>query len=983
MFLKRIEIQGFKSFADKVVISFENSVTGIVGPNGCGKSNITDAIRWVLGEQSVKSLRGSSMSDVIFAGSADRKPVNMAEVTLVFNNENKALNSDLPEIEITRRLYRNSGEGEYLINRVTCRLKDIVDLILDSGLGRDSLSMISQGNISSFAEAKPIERRALFEEAAGVAKYKKRKIESMSKLERTKENLDRTQDIVGELERQVSPLKRQAKKAEIFRTKKARLQEIEIAVLVEDIENLSVQIEEDNKELFAIEADSAMHETTIQVHETANNEAKKEMMELDREVNYLQEEMMKTIHEIQTLETRKIEIDEKRKYALEVGNNEEKIKQLKTLLDEANFEYLDRSKRLQSNQVELELLSKKLQSTAILLAENNQKYEETAMILRRMENRKEILENILRQPFNQQAGVRAIVENQSSLSGVLGVVSQHLKPHSGYEEAISVALGGALFNIVTTDEASARNAITFLKKNQSGRATFLPARVLNARNVNRDHLVICENTLGFAGVANTFVDCEAAFGIINDSLLGNVIVMDNLENGNILAELLHFNYKIVTLDGDVIHRGGSMSGGKAKDSTSPLTVQKEYDAIHQNIESQHASLQLAIQALNDSKRLRTEIESQLMEKRISLAQLEPVVDAKRAKYERLKNDYELIAPKLEGEMSELSFADDLIIHLNEAYSKRDEATTTIRLKRERRMKTASEVERKEQQIRQIRRELSTLQMKERSIQIEKTRVETKLENSLSRLASEYQLTFEFAKTKVSDAHIENAAQEVLTLRNEIEALGNVNMNAPEEFDEVNERYEFLKKQLDDLILARDKILAAIDDMDVVMGTQFKEMFDKINGELNEVFRSLFGGGKARLILEDPSDILNTGIDVDVQPPGKAIQNIRLFSGGEKSLIAICVLFSILKARPVPLCIFDEVEAALDQGNVERFARYLKQFSEKTQFLVVTHRPGTMSQCDILYGVTMQKQGVSQMLKVHLTDAIEMAEAPVINEGVEA
>lgn len=971
MFLKRIEIQGFKSFADRSVISFEHPITGIVGPNGCGKSNISDAIRWVLGEQSVKSLRGSSMSDVIFQGSADRRSVNMAEVTLVFDNQNHSLNSDQPEIEITRRIYRSGNEAQYLINRVQVRLKDVLDLILDTGLGRDSLSMISQGNISSFAEAKPIERRAIFEEAAGVAKYKKRKMESLSKLERTNDNIERAMDIFSELERQVSPLKRQAKKAEIYKEKKKQLEEIEIAVLVQEIKSCNDQLEECRQKLFELESEKLMYETTIQVHETANAEGKKEMVSLDIEINRLQDEMLKVINEIQILETRKVEIDEKRKYALEVGNSEEREKQLRELLNEAKFEFEDRQKRYSDIDTEIKLLSENLTKTAMSYAEYNQEYEGQSSILRRLINRKEVLESLIKQPFNSQAGVRAIIENQHSLQGVLGVVAQVLKPHKGYEEAISTALGGALYNIVTTDESAARNAIEFLKRNQSGRATFLPLRVMKAHTIRPEHEMIAKNASGYLGVAGDFVDCDECFDAIVGNLLDNVLITENLKDANGLAEMLRFQYKIVTLDGDVVHRGGSMTGGKARNSNSIMTNQKEYDEIDSKIVSQQAKVDLAFKQLNEVKKQRSNIEANLTQLHINSAQLEPVVEAKRAKYERLKNEYEQLNPQHIEEGN--SFADDLIVQLNQAYSRRDEITTVIRRKREDRVKLSQDVERKEQQIRQNRKKLEESNRLEREVQIDKTRSETRLETTLNRLTSEYQMTYEFALEKSGNEPLENAKEEVIRLRHEIEALGNVNMNAPEEFEEVNERYEFMNKQIEDLKNSREKLLNAIDEMDEVMIKQFKETFDAINGELQETFMILFGGGKAKLVLEDPNDILNTGIDIDVQPPGKAVQNIRLFSGGEKSLIAICVLFSILKVRNVPLVIFDEVEAALDQANVERFAKYLTKFSNETQFLVITHRPGTMTQCDILYGVTMQKQGVSQMLKVELTDAIDMAD----------
>lgn len=974
MFLKRIEMQGFKSFADRVVINFENSITGVVGPNGCGKSNITDAIRWVLGEQSVKNLRGSTMEDVIFNGSADRLKVNLAEVTLVFDNTNRALNSELDEIEVTRRLYRNK-EAEYLINRNKVRLKDVVDLILDTGLGKDSLSMISQGNITQFAESKPIERRGIFEEAAGVAKYKKRKLESLAKLERTKENIDRIQDIVNELEKQVSPLKRQARKAEIYREKKQRLEQIETSVLVNEIDHINENIDELNKELFNMESSSTMQQTTINVHEVQNQQSRKDMNNLEREINSNQDKILKVINEIQILETRKIELDEKRKYAIEIGDSKQKISELQQLLEEAKLEYDDRQSRYEAFQTEIELLSNKLHQVAFDITDTNQSFEENNSILRRLQNRKDVLENIIKEPFNNQSGVKAIVDNKSSLNGVLGVVGQVLKPHDGYEEAISVAIGGALYNIVTNDESSARNAINFLKRNQSGRATFLPLTVLNPRYISKEHQIICDNNKGYLGVASEFIDNESQFDLVKESLLQNVVVVDNLENGNYLASLVKYNYKIVTLEGDVIHRGGSMTGGKLKNNTSLITVEKELNDVKKRIESQNATVTLTLNKLQETQKIKYTIESSLTENRIAMAHLEPVVEAKRAKYERLKNDLEQLDPN-QNETT-VSIADDVVINLNTSYSLRDELTMSIRSMRENRTKLHSEVERREAQIRQLRKNYEETNSKMNEIKIHLAKMETNLIYFLERLANEYQMTYDYAKSKVVDEPLENAREEVIKLRHEIDNLGNINMNAPEEYTEVNTRYEFMLSQVNELIESRDKLLNAIDEMDTTMTKKFSEMFTLINKEFNDIFRSLFGGGKASLVLEDSNDILNTGIDIDVQPPGKSITNIRLLSGGEKSLIAICVLFAILKVKAVPLVIFDEVEAALDQGNVERFAKYLNQFTENTQFIVVTHRPGTMSECNVLYGVTMQKQGVSQMLKVELTTAIDMAPEEVV------
>lgn len=975
MFLKRIEMQGFKSFADKTVISFDYPFTGVVGPNGCGKSNISDAVRWVLGEQSARQMRGEKMNDVIFSGSADRRMLNMAEVTLVFDNQNHVLNTDKDEIEVTRRLYRDSGDAEYLINRNRVRLKDIVELFLDTGLGKDSLSIISQGNVVAFADAKPQDRRGVFEEAAGVAKYKKRKLESLSKLARTKENLDRSQDILTELEKQVSPLKRQAHKAEIYREKKKRLEEIEISVLVQEIDEINASIEDAKKTLFEIETQAQMNSTNIQVGENKVQDEKRSIAILDSEINDLQEDLMRCVDEITSLEARKTEMDERRKYIIETGNREQKVKETRDLLESAKAEYEDRQSRFDTINTEIKLDSEKLSQIAQSIFDLSNEFEQAQGILRSLENQRNYLENMLRDPFSsgRQAGTKAIMDNKNALHGIMGVIGQVIVSDDGYESAISEALGGSMYNIVTDNEESARNAIRFLTRNQSGRATFLPLTVCQPHRLSRESEVICENTEGYLGVASDFVQYDDRFQPIVDSLLQNVIVVDTIENGNHISELTNRNYKIVTLNGEIIHKGGSMTGGKSRRNTTIVTAQKELDDVIQKIDAQKARVELARKNNDSAQAERNTLSMSLQQKRISLASLEPLVDAKKAKYEKLKNDLALLLPDGDTEITKEIEVDDTIIRLNKAYSNRDEITSSIKTKRDQRMQLNQDADRKEQQIRQLRKDQERYVASANAIKIDQGRLETKLETNLQRLASEYQLTYEFAKTRSNEITVDNAKEEVLQLRADIERLGNINMNAPEEYSAVNERYEFLKKQIEELTSSRDKILDAIDEMDHVMVKQFKEMFDKINVEFNDIFRSLYGGGKARLILEDPSDILNTGINIDAQPPGKSVQNNMLFSGGEKSLIALCVLFAILKVKPVPLVILDEVEAALDPGNVERFAKYLHHYVNQTQFIVVTHRQGTMENADVLYGVTMQKQGVSQMLKVELRDALKMAD----------
>lgn len=974
MFLKRIELQGFKSFADKSIISFESDVTGIVGPNGCGKSNINDAIRWVLGEQSVKSLRGgNSMSDIIFSGSAQRKAVNVAEVTLVFDNTKRFFDIAYDEVEITRRLRRANSEAEYLINKTPCRLKDITDLVMDTGLGRDSLSIITQGNISAFAEAKPEERRALFEEAAGVAKYKKRKNVSLQKLKNTQDNLARLEDIILELERQVNPLRRQAKKAKQYIAYKEELSKIEINVLVDEIDHLQKEIETLEKRRFDLDSKCAMQETTIQVQDIENEELRKEMYALDREVNQLQGDYSAAMEESARLERRKVELNEKRKYALENANSKERAIELKAMLDEAKFEYEDRQQRKKDMENDLALAKQQIAQLENEISTARMELEQAQEIYQRLLNRRDVLNNLIKEPYNHQQGVRAVIAAKASLAGIEGVISELFIPVQNYEHAIANALGGAMYHIVSNNEASARNAIAFLKKNRSGRATFLPMTVLKPRTINKDHLFVAQHCEGFLGCCDQFIECDERYRIVAKALLGNVLVANRLEHANEIAKRLQYSYKIVTLDGDIVHRGGSMTGGTTKNATTPMNVQRELRQVSESLTGQYqkaSELRTKFQTLNNKKENQS---SQLVQLRIAMAQLDSILQVKRSKYESLLADYEQLPPEDKDEEQETKLADELVVAMSNIHSLIDDLATQIRMKRERRVSAGSEVERREQTIRATRRELSALKQEMQTIEVSIAKAQTRLENAIERLNSDYEMTVEFAMTKRSDISMDGARERVRELRGLISALGNVNLDAPAEYEEINTRYEFLDGQRKELQEASEKIMKAIDEMDETMIKQFSEMFHKINQELDGVFKSLFGGGRASLVMVDPQDVLNTGIDIDVQPPGKLVKNIRTFSGGEKALIAISVLFSILKARTMPLCVFDEVEAALDQANVERFAKYLSQFRGESQFIVVTHRPGTMEQCDELYGVTMQQDGVSTLLKVKLADAMEIVD----------
>lgn len=971
MFLKRIELQGFKSFADKTVIQFDQDITGIVGPNGCGKSNVNDAIRWVLGEQSVKSLRsGTNMSDIIFSGSEYRKPVNMARVTLVFDNSTRVFDSDFDEIEITRQILRANNEASYFINKTPCRLKDINDLVMDTGLGKDSLSIITQGNISSFADAKPEDRRSLFEEAAGVAKYKKRKKISLSKLEQTKENLDRLQDILDELERQIGPLEKQAKKAEKYISLREKLSKIEISVLVEDIDQYNEKINQINKELFDIQAMHTSENAELLKQETRLESIRKEMYALDKQINELQGKYTKAMEENYQLERRKIEQDEKRKYMLKVADKKARQKEIQAMLEEARFEYQDRHQRLMQTQQDLNNRRNIVNDLKTKISKARYESDQANNILAQLQNRRQVLENMMKQPFAHQQGVRSVMQAKNSLSGVYGVVSELLIAHADKALAVNAALGGSIYQIITKNEADARNAISFLKRNRSGRATFLPLSVCHPRKMNEQVITIASTSPGFLGFASECVDCKEIFDPVKERLLGNVIVVDTLQNANETAKRLRYAYKIVTLDGDIVHTGGSMTGGVTKNQSTPVTMRQELDTINSKIEGQKIK---ADSCLNETDILTQKLQKEkdaIVTLQIELAKLENIYATKKAKYDSILAEYQELGVDIE-ENAELA-QDDLVVQMSKMHAVLDSLSLEIQSLRQSRFDKGNDAEQLENQIRLVRREMNSKQSQIHNYEMEIVKVKTQLENALNRLSTDYEMTYEYALTKKEDVEIESAKEEVIQLRQAISRLGNINLDAPNEYKEVKERFDFMTSQKEDLEKASLQILAAIDEMDQTMISQFTDMFNKINAELDGVFKAMFGGGRASLSMVDPDDVLNTGIDIDVQPPGKMVKNIQTFSGGEKALIAISVLFAILKARTMPLCIFDEVEAALDQANVERFARYLSHYRGQSQFIAVTHRPGTMEQCDTLYGVTMQKDGVSKVLKVQLKDAVHIA-----------
>lgn len=974
MYLKKIELHGFKSFADRVNLELQPGITGIVGPNGCGKSNITDAIRWVLGEQSVKSLRGTAMSDVIFAGSQDRKPQNLAEVTLVFDNSDRYIDSDYQNIEITRRIYRHNNEGEYLLNKQPCRLKDIVDLMMDTGLGRDSLSMISQGNISSFADSKPEERRPMFEEAAGVAKYKKRKIESLRRLEKTTENLNRVQDIVNELEKQIIPLKKQKEKAETYIALKKQLEEIEIGLIVHESMDLKAQIDQIKQRIQELENYQQSYSNDLVTKEALLAAKKDKMVLLDKEVDALQSKLMEALENVNRLNTSKVQIDEKRRHILENGsseNLEEQITSLKQMLSEVLSDYNQSVERYDYSKADLDAFESKrnqvmtkLNGLRQLLEQQNSKYNA-------LKTKQSLIKEQIETNQHYNYGVKTILA--SSLDGVIDVLEKVITPQAGYEVAISTALGGAMQFVLTKDQASARQAIGYLKKNRAGRATFLPIPSLSKRSVRDEHLLVCQNTKGYLGIASEFVEYDQKYDKVISNQLGNTLIVEDLQTANHLANQLYYRYKIVTLNGDVVNVGGSMTGGQSRQQNSSYQSKKELEVIQKDLEGLEINLSKLKTQINEFDLEYREQSNELLQKKILFARLEEEVADKLAHFKNIKAQYEALAHE-KVEVDSLLKEDtnqDLIQELNKANALKEELTASIKAKRETRMGYVNDNDILEQELRELRKALNDCQNQYMKQKVELTKLEGNLNSKLTYLNDEYKMTFEYASEHYGHKkYNEDDRSEVFALKTEIRRLGNVNLDAIEEYQNVSERFDHLTSQKEDLLEAQTTLLQAIDEMDEVMTKRFDETFNKVNEEFNLVFRSLLGGGKAMLKYSDPENILETGIDIDVQPPGKAVQNISLFSGGEKALIAISCLFAILKVRPVPMCILDEVEAALDQANVERFAKYLKEFEGKTQFIVVTHRPGTMEQCDILYGATMQQKGVTKLISVKFEEATQ-------------
>ncbi|OYD06450.1 chromosome segregation protein SMC [Paludifilum halophilum] len=1180
MYLKRLEMTGFKSFANRTELEFVPGVTAVVGPNGSGKSNVTDGIRWVLGEQSAKSLRGSSMQDVIFSGSDSRKPVGYCEVAITLDNTDQKLNLDYSDVTVTRRVYR-SGDSEYYINKQSCRLKDITELFMDTGIGKEAYSMIGQGRIDEILSTKSEDRRAIFEEAAGIVKYKSRKREAERKLESTDQNLARIEDLVSELEEQVAPLEEQAEKAKKYKELKQALSEAEIGLYVHKIETLHQNWKEASERLKQLtDGDGKLSEegkrwkVLLEELRWQLSQKEKQVESLQGELLQVSEELEKaegqrevlmerarnrgethkqTLARLEQLRTEKGRLEQEWKAQKErLSRKEQEWEKITARLEEAEAklaavgdsgtgdldelrarlsellhektrlhsekQYLEEQKGRQAEQRELlesqseedrrteeELkkrrddLQEEIQQVEVDLDRCTVSYREGADKKKELEDQLKQMDQSLRQAEQKLDGLRSRREivkdmeadhtgffqgvkevlkarDQGTLKGIHGAVAQLIRVPQEYEAAVETALGGAMQHLVVENESVGRRGIRFLKERHAGRATFLPLDVIRGRFVPSAEKELLESAPGFVGIAADLVKTESAYRSVLQSLLGHVIVARTLKNANEIARRMGYRFRIVTLEGDVVNPGGSMSGGsRRKSKVNLLGRSRQVEELEQQIESsqreweqvQHRhekcvteknrldtdlekirqegetlrlrqqelkgherELDLERRTLEDQQKKNREawekvkqeearLERSFEQARKSLEEM----DAEQSRLERLIHssqervqqhasekdeanreitDWKISAARLQQEREylaadcerleqesqrvdrQLAEAEEQLDQLQTGVADNDEEAKrladqaeeyrhrkervqeSLKAAKEERDSLQSDRVEKEKKAQEVQQQLKKLQEEMHQQEVRVNRLDVELNHLLEKLAEEYEISYELARDRYSRPEDpKKAEREVKSLRGKIAALGEVNLGAIDEYERLSTRFSFLQGQRDDLIEAKESLFEVIHNIESEMSRRFSETFDAIRTEFLDVFVQMFGGGRADLRLSEPDNLLQTGIEIIAQPPGKKPQNLGLLSGGERALSAIALLFAVLRYKPVPFCVLDEVDAALDEANLTRFTTYLREFSQKTQFIIISHRKRTMEGADVLYGITMEEAGVSKLVSVKL------------------
>ncbi|MCL2560145.1 MAG: chromosome segregation protein SMC [Turicibacter sp.] len=1041
MYLKRIEAIGFKSFATKTVINFDKGLTAIVGPNGSGKSNVSDSIRFVLGEQSVKSLRGGKMEDIIFAGTDTKKALNMAEVTIVLDNEQRDLPLDYSEISITRRVYR-SGGGEYLINGEKVRLRDVTDLIMDSGIGHDSLSMISQDHVKQVVEGKSEDRRLILEESAGILKYKTRKKEAVRKLGYTNENLQRVKDIIGELELQIEPLRIQAKDAKEYLEVKEKLSDLEVRLLAHDIKVDNDQLTELKKENEELTVKQLA--LTKQINEGEETQGQRNDTHTQY-TNDIQDWQFDLTSHAENVQKMRGEADVIRERLSNAGNNEAQLTGRKLELEEhllrlqqeaktAQTTAQDASRALYEKQqgdkeayrqthiVPLEEELKKTQETYRTLeteldalererATLNDQNQHTTYQLSSAKSQLDFLQNAKEDFAGFTEGAKQVLRAKKSgrLQGIAGAVAELVTVPTEVETAMDVLLGPIASQIVTESDEFAKAGIQFLKENRFGRATFLPMNVIKSRRLHTDLLNKARQMNGFVSLASDALTFDETYRNIIENLVGSVVIAKDLNSANQMARAAGHRFRIVTLEGDVINPGGSMTGGamNRKNNSSVLkqnqaiTKQKElivrleeamldFEVKKQVVQTKidlHQEDILAAKVARDNLQTKlNEANEQSLrttyELRVEVATLEANLQNQMNEVRRLNDECERVESEIETVEETLENSDEtraalqktlqqLEIDIEHSDQAKDAITEKIRDRRALLAQLTEELKTIDLSLREARRLAGDVNTQLNTLSGSIGKMDTKIDLAIEKLEIDYEMTFDYACLHYPlRADVAGARTEVQSLNRQLNRFGSVNIGAIDEYERVKERYDFLTNESEDLAEAANNLQASIDEMDTEMVIKFKETFDQVRVHYIETFQQLFGGGEADLVLSDPHDLLNTGVEIIARPPGTKLLTSNLLSGGQKALTSIAMLFAILKVRTIPFCILDEVEAALDEANVGRYATYLKQFSDQTQFIVITHRRGTMEESDVLYGVTMQERGITTMVSVNMASVDE-------------
>ncbi len=999
MYLKALEIQGFKSFADKTRLIFEKDITAIVGPNGSGKSNISDAILWVMGEQRSKALRGSKMEDVIFGGTEKRGALGYAQVSLIIDNSAHIFDSDSSEIMLTRRYYR-SGESEYFINRESVRLKDINSLLMDTGLGRDGYSIIGQGRIAEIVSSKSTDRREVFEEAAGISRFRYRKEEAERKLEKTEENLLRINDKIEELEMQVEPLRKQAETAKRYLVLRDELRIQEISVWMATLEKLRAQAKDVELEFEQVtDSLEKAREQLKGLYDSSDGISQRmqqkdvETEEARRRLSLAEGDNSRLEAEAAVLKANMDSSAENKKNLLsDIDKQESRVRELRESIDKSGERMAQIGSALKELQQEQDSNDNvisgcrmKLNRRDAAVKELSGKTTQLQVDERSMDSRINLLSDMEKDYEGYSRAVKTVMKEsrRGNLKGIHAPVANLLRADEECALAIETALGAAAQNIVVDTQEDGRRAIELLKRSDSGRATFLPMDAIRG-SVMKD---APDRDPGFVGIAYDLVKFDSRYGQIVANLLGRTVVAEALSDAVRMSRNSGNRLRIVTLDGQMINAGGSMTGGSSAKGSGILSRANELERLKKDREKLKAEEELSAKQLEKAQRelaavryelemaqeeqgqlrsRRSSLEAELKATESSAAQLRLLMDSlsgdsqiRRNAVEAAQRQIEDFARRLEEKQGEMAKARERIERIKEEIQEISKSRMELESRRTKADKQAQELNR---EIVELERGKARVEQKKQAAEMEERQI-------LDKLWENYELSHSAAEAlRQPVENLQKAGKDIAELRRRINALGSPNIGAIDEFERVNTRYEFLSGQRDDVEKAKGELLDIIKELTGEMEELFAERFKEIDQCFRQTFLELFGGGKAALRLEDESNVLECGIEIKVQPPGKALSTISLLSGGEMAFVAIALYFAILKVRPTPFCVMDEIEAALDEANVTRYAQYMRRMSDKTQFLVITHRRGTMEEADMLYGVTMQEKGVSTVIELDLESA---------------